>query len=117
MKEEQSRLLVEHVAMDGGHVDAVRPQRLDDWIHLIAGKNEISGDSRLATTGRLEVNCNRHAHWPDWAHLHSAFHDRIATRHVELIDAAVGLSFGANQLVELRSVEIDRGCRTGCGGG
>src|SRR5882757_1003485 len=36
MKEEQPRLLVQHVAVDCGHVDAVRPQCLDDGIYFIA---------------------------------------------------------------------------------
>jgi hypothetical protein len=50
------------------------------------------------------------------SNLHSAFHDRIAPRHIELIDATVGLSFNADKLVELRGVEFDGGRRSGCGG-
>ena len=45
----------------------------------------------------------------------SVFRDRVAARHVELIDAAVGLTFGADDLIELRRVEIDRGWRSGRG--
>ena len=37
----------------------------------------------------------------------------IAARHVELIDAAVGLPLGADDLVELRGIEIDGGRRGG----
>jgi hypothetical protein len=49
--------------------------------------------------------------------VHSAFGDRIAARHAELIDAAVRLPLGADDLIELGGVEIDRGLRgVGAGG-
>src|SRR5713101_8731387 len=107
MQEEQSWLFVQHVAVDRRHVDAVRPQRLDHWIHFIAGKNKISGDGCLAVTGRLETDSIRHAQRSDRTYLHSILGHRIAARHPKLIDAAVRLPLDANDLIELRRVEID----------
>src|SRR5258705_7478003 len=107
MKEEQPRLLVQHVAVDRGHVDAVRPQRHYDGIYFVARKHEITSDSRLAAARRLEVNRYGHAHWSNRRNLHSAFHDRIAPRHVELIDPADRLSSGADALIELDCVQIN----------
>ena len=37
--------------------------------------------------------------------------DRITARHVELIDSAIGLALRADDLIELRGVEIDRRLR------
>jgi hypothetical protein len=50
MKEKQSRLLIQHEAMDGYDLDSVRVQCLDNRIHLVAGEYKIAGDSRPATT-------------------------------------------------------------------
>jgi hypothetical protein len=41
MHEEQPRLLVQHVAVERSHLDAVRAQRLDDGIDFIVGQDEI----------------------------------------------------------------------------
>ena len=116
MKEEQPRLFVQHVAVDGGYVDAVRSQRSDHRIHLVAGENEISGDGCLAATGGLKTDGYRHAHRPHRADLHAIFHDWITAWHGELIDAAVCLSFDADDLIKLCGVEIDgwRWHRGGC---
>src|SRR6266581_725804 len=65
MQEEQSRLLVQHVAVDRRHVDAVRSQLLDHRVHFVAGKNKISSDGGLAAIGRLKTDGVRHAQWPD----------------------------------------------------
>src|SRR5438046_10363990 len=99
MKEEQPRLLVQHMTMNGRHLDAVGPQRIDNGVHLTAGKNKIPGDSRLATAGRLEVDRCRDTHWSDGGNLHSGLHDRIAPRHSELVDTATGFAFAADQLI------------------
>src|SRR4051794_37135768 len=48
MQEEQPRLLVQHVAVDRGHVDAVRPQGLNNGIDFVIGQNEVAGDGSLA---------------------------------------------------------------------
>src|SRR5882757_7594903 len=109
MQEKQPWLLVQHVAMDRRDIDAVRPQGLDHGIYFVACQNKITGDSSFAATGRLEVDGDSHAHRSNRSNLHSAFHHWVASRHIELIDAAVGLSFDADKLVELRGIEVDGG--------
>ena len=64
MEEEQPRLFVQHVAVDGGYVDIVRSQCSDHRVHLIAGEYEIPGDSCLAATGGLKTDGYRHAIGP-----------------------------------------------------
>src|ERR1035437_10586070 len=115
MQEEQPRLLVQHVAVDRRHVDAVRPQRPDHGVHLVACKHKIAGDGGFATAGRLETDGNRYAHRSDRTYLHSILRHCIAARHCKLIDAAICLSFDADDLIKLRRVEIDSGWRGGCG--
>ena len=46
--------------------------------------------------------------------MHAAFGDRVAPRHGELIDATIGLPLEADDLIELRGVEIDRWHRRWC---
>src|ERR1700752_2266669 len=99
MEEEQARLVVQHVAVYGGYVDVVRSQRSDHRIHLIAGEYEIPSDSCFAITRGLKTNGYRHAHRPDRTDLHAFFGDRITAWHRELIDAAVCLSFDADDLI------------------
>src|SRR6266446_2959996 len=77
-------------------------------------QNKISRDSGLAATGRLETDGIRDTHRSDRTYLHSILRHRIAARHCKLIDAAVRLPFDANDLIELRGVEIDRRW-SGCG--
>src|SRR5438046_8940783 len=81
MKEEQSRLFVQHVAMDGGHVDSACPQRLDHGIHLIARQNKVSGDSRLAAAGRLEVDSRVIAQRSYLRILNNCLHYRLKLRN------------------------------------
>src|SRR5690348_7644677 len=98
--EEQSRLLIEHMAMDCRHLDAVAAQRLDYRIDLFAGQNEVAGYRRLAATGGLEIDGLRDPHRTDRRELHAAFIDGVAARHGELVDAAIVLALGADDLVE-----------------
>src|SRR6267142_6124301 len=101
--------------MDRRNFDAIRPQRRDHGIHFVTGKNEVSGNRRLTATSRLEIDRDRHPHRSHRSNLHSAFQDRIAPRHIELVDATVRLALAADELVELRCVEVDRWWRSGCG--
>lgn len=39
VQEEQSGLLVQHMAVDGSHIDAIRPQRLNHGIYFVACEN------------------------------------------------------------------------------
>src|SRR5450631_3258612 len=111
MKEVQPRLLVQHVAMHRCHVDAVCPQCLDNGIYLLTDENKIASNGSLACTGRLEVDRGGYTHRSDRRNLYSAFHDRVAARHAKLVNAAIRLALDANELVELRGVEINRGRR------
>src|SRR5262249_27115116 len=108
MHEEQPRLLIQHVAVQRRHLDAVRPQRLDYGIDLIAGENEVASDGGFAAAGRLEVDRDRNPHGTDRRELHAAFADGIASRYVEGVNAAIVLTLDADDLVELSRVEIDR---------
>src|SRR5437660_1043704 len=63
VQEEQPRLLVQHVAVDRRHLDAVRAQRLDHGIDLISRQHEVAGDGGLAAAGGLEVDGGGHAQW------------------------------------------------------
>jgi hypothetical protein len=71
-------------------------------VDLVSGQNKIAGDRSLAIAGRLEADRCGEPQWPDGSHCHSIRGDRIAARHAELIDAAVGLPFDADDLIELR---------------
>src|SRR6516162_8982495 len=109
MQEEESRLLVQHVAVDRSDLDAIGPQRHDYRIHLLSQEHEIAGNGRLTTTRRLEVDSSRDAKRTARAQLHAALDDSVAPRHPELIDTSASVAFQADDLVELRSVEIDGG--------
>src|SRR6185312_4899237 len=109
MKEEQPGLLVQHMTVERGDVDAVRAQRLDDRVHFVIGEDEITGNSRLAATGRLEVDAYRCAQRGGRSHLHSALGHGVAARHIELIDTPVRVALDPDDLIELSRVEIDRG--------
>ena len=56
MNEEHTRLFLEHMAVDRGHLDVAGTQRPDQRIYLVARNQKIAGDGRLATAGRLEVD-------------------------------------------------------------
>src|SRR3954452_13075112 len=99
MHEEEPRLLVQHVTMQGGHFDAVRPQRHDHRIDLVAGQHEVAGDGRLAVSGRLEIDGDCDAHRGDGGQQHAVFGYRVAPLHVELVDASVGLALDTDDLV------------------
>src|SRR5215468_1672476 len=65
MHEAQPRLLIQHVAVQCRHLDAVRVQRMDHRIDLLARHDEVAGDGGLAAAGRLEVDAGRNAQRPD----------------------------------------------------
>src|SRR5215207_6273665 len=108
MAEEQAWLLVEHVAVQRGYLDPVASQRPDNGIDLVGRQNEVAGNRRLAAAGGLETDRLGDPHRADRGELHAAFADRIAARYGELVDAAIVLALDADDLVELRRVEIDR---------
>ena len=55
MHEEEARLFVQHMIMQGGHLDAVLAQRAQDRIDLGRRQYEVPGDCSLAAAGRLKI--------------------------------------------------------------
>ena len=94
------------------------PATPDHRVHLVAGQHEIAGDGRFAAAGRLETDRGIATPiGPAGRQLHAVFGDRIPARHGQLIDAAVGLSLDADDLVDLRGVEFDGGGGEAAAGG
>src|ERR1700736_1761142 len=81
MHEEQPRLLVEHVAVERRHLDAVRAQGLNNGIHFLPGQHEIAGDRGLAGTGRLKAYGGRDAKWAYRSELRTVFSHGVPARH------------------------------------
>jgi hypothetical protein len=54
--EERAGLVVEHVIVDGGDLDAVVPQGLDERIGFAGERHEIARDRCLAVAGRLKID-------------------------------------------------------------
>src|SRR5262249_26910022 len=111
VQEEQPRLLVQHVAVDRRHLDSVRAQRLDHRIDFFCDQHEIAGDGSLAAAGGLKADRRGHAHGPGGGHLHPVLAARIAAWYAKLITPAVRLPFGADDLIQLGRIEIDRRLR------
>src|SRR5262245_13987291 len=111
MDEEHSWLLIKHVTMDCGHLNAVCPKRPDQRIYFIAGDQKVSGDRGVAAAGRLEVDRVGHAGWPGRCEGRTHLRDRVAPWYRKLVDPAVGLSLYSDDLVEHCRVEIDCGWR------
>ena len=108
MHEEQARLLVQHVAVQGGDLDAVaRSARMTGFTSSAVSTKSPVIAALPPPVGWKLMAVGRPSARP--AELHAAFADRIAARHAELVDAAVILALDADDLVELRRVEIDRG--------
>src|SRR5437667_10751649 len=57
---EEPRCVHEAVVVEGRHIDAVLYQDPGDGVDLLVDQDEVSGDSRLAVGGRLEVHHRRH---------------------------------------------------------
>src|SRR5262249_29734891 len=89
------------------HLDAIGSQRLDDWIDLVASQHKVAGDRGLSAAGGLKAKRRRHTQRADWCDHHSAFGDWVTPRHGKLIDAAISLALDTNDLVKLRSIEIN----------
>ena len=102
------------MAVDGRHLDAVRTQRLDDRIYFVAGQDEVTGDRCLVATGWLEVDPGGHPHRTRRGDRHSVHRDVVAAGDADLIDASVGMTLRADNLVDLGHVKVKGG---GCGRG
>src|SRR5260370_40827262 len=60
--EDDSRLLRQHVAMDRGHLDVVRPQGAHHVIDLRANERIVARDRGLSAASRLKIDGGRTAH-------------------------------------------------------
>ena len=104
MHKERSRLIVQHVIVQRGHLDARIAQRGQHRFHLLRFQHEIAGDRGLAATCRLEIDSRGGAH--GGRHRHAIVDDRVATRDAELQHAADGIALAADHLLDLLGVEI-----------
>src|SRR5712664_2169129 len=86
MQEEHARLFVEHVAVQGGDLDAVGLQGLDHRVDLRTEQDEVTGDGCRVETRGLEVDGNRRAHRARQRHTLIGY--GLRARNAELIDAA-----------------------------
>src|SRR5438477_12302458 len=105
MHEEEAWLLVEHVAVQRGDLDAAAAERADHFVHFAGYHHEVAADRRLAVSGRLEVDCGGGAHRrrdgdPVLDYVRRA-------RDAELIDAAVDLAGRFHDRVEIGQRKID----------
>src|SRR5262245_53482461 len=115
MKEEMSRLLIEHMHVNGGQLDAIRPQRTNNLIHLIARYDKVACNCGSPTAGRLEIDCGSQSQRTGGAKRHSVFGHRIGAWHSKLINAAVWLTFDPDDFIEACCVEINGRWWSGCG--
>src|SRR5215468_6962089 len=60
--EEKVRRVIDHVAVQCGHLDAMLSQRLQNWIDLTAEQYEVTGDRGLPAPGGLEIDRRRSTH-------------------------------------------------------
>ena len=114
MHEKQPRLFRQHVAMEGGHLDPVFPQRLYHGVDFVPEQNEIARNGGLPASRRLKVNCGGNAERASRIKTRAVFADRIRARHTNLINPAIRLTLASDDLIDLSGIEIDCRLRT-CG--
>src|SRR5262252_10902602 len=107
VKEDDARLLSQHVAVNRRHLDAVGTQRADHIWNFGSDKDKVARDRRLAAAGWLEVDAGRTPH-DRCAYGHPLLADRIAAGYVDRINTAVVGALTAEDLINLGSIEIDR---------
>ncbi len=106
MHEEQPGLVVQHMVVDSGDLDAVAAQGADHGVHFLGDEDEVARDGGAGSAQRLEVDRDGRPHGR--RRLHAAAVDRLAPRKVVLQDAAVQLALGADRTVDGRNVELGR---------
>src|SRR5580704_11307613 len=108
MHEKQARLFIEHVAVQRRDLDPAGAKCLDDWIDLARHHHKVAGDRSVAVPRRLKAYSGRNAERAGRRNSHAVHRHRIAAGDAELIDATVGLAFDADNLIELRSIKVNR---------
>jgi hypothetical protein len=56
MHEEQARLFIQHVAVQGSDLDSIRAQRFNYGIDFASKQHEIASDGCLTISGGLEID-------------------------------------------------------------
>src|ERR1700677_2451171 len=87
MNEERARLVVEHVVVNRGDLDAIVLQRLDERIDLARERHEVASNGRLAVARRLKIDGDRRAHRA--GNRHAVLLDAVRARHAVLIDPVI----------------------------
>src|SRR5216684_8467170 len=105
MHKEKTRLFLQHMTMDGSHLNAVLPQRVDHRIHFASDENEISSDCCFAYACRLEIQRRCQSHGTGYGH--ASFRHLLGPGHANLVDASIRLPLVSENLVDGRSVEIN----------
>src|SRR5437868_15108155 len=111
MHEEQTRLLIEHMAVHRRDFDAIVAQRANYGIHFVGAQHEIAGDSSFSAAGRLKIDGGGDSHRR--RNFHSVLTDRLAARNAQLVDSTVAFSGNTKGASDSQSVEVGRG--SGCG--
>ena len=106
--EKQARLLIKHVTVQGRDLDPVGSKGFDHRVDLISGQHKIARDRSLAAASWLKTDAGRHPKRAGRRQWRSYFDDRVAPRHTELIDAAVGLALYTDDLIKLCRIKLDR---------
>src|SRR6476660_5214340 len=109
MQEEQARLLVEHVAVQGRDLNAVGTQGADHWIDFWCCKDEVASDCSLSISCWLKVDTGGNPERASGVERHYALGDVVAPGNAKLIDAADGLTFDADNAIQLCCVETNVG--------
>ena len=104
MQKEQARLFVEHMAVQGGDLDAVGLHGLDHRIDLACEQNEVTGDGCRVEARGLEIDGDRRSHGTGQSH--ALIGDRLRARNAELIDATVVLPEVTHDAVDAAHVDI-----------
>src|SRR5207248_6377936 len=91
--EEQPRLVIEHMVVNRGDLDAVVAQRLHYGVDFLRNQYEVARDCGLASPGGLKVDGVRRTHC--LMHIHPAMLDLLRTRDTDLVDAATDLALVA----------------------
>src|SRR5262249_12994478 len=115
VKEEETRLLVQHVAMNGCYFDAVGAQSPYNRVHFFPSQDKVARNSRFPVTGWLKIDCCRKSHRSRRSNRHFLFDYLTAAGHTKLVDAAIRLTLGSDGLIQLRCIEVHRWGRRGCG--
>src|SRR5256885_16942237 len=98
-------LLKQHVIVHSRHIDSVRPQSADHWVHFAGEQDKIAGDCSLALPGRLKVDGRSDSHCR--RNLHLPLGDLLRAWNGELEDASVDFPGVTESLLDLSGVEIN----------